>query len=187
MPYHDPDQSSEHSAPQILGVEDWHHSKWCFLANGQGAPVDSQGYYIFPSEPLAGPDTQETLDSAKSHSPSSKAPTIAAGDDLGKHTSNQHPVNIPHHNLKRALSGDESNSDVKSDASRQFADNITNSLHVQPPTKKRRVTLSGSETDSRAADNVDGVIENRKEIVEVLREQTAILARLVHVLEVVSQ
>ncbi|KAG2149155.1 hypothetical protein DEU56DRAFT_752825 [Suillus clintonianus] len=198
MPYYDPDQSSEHSsrgsgyndgASEILGVEDKHRGGWRFPANGQGAPADSQGNYVYTSEPLAGPGVQGALDSAKSRSPSPKAPNIAslAGDDLENHASHQHPVNIPHHNLKRALSGNESNSDVKSDASRHFADNITNSLPVQPPTKKRRVILSDSKTISKAADKVDEVIENRKEIVAVLREQTAVLACLVCVLEAVSR
>ncbi|KAG1831339.1 hypothetical protein EV424DRAFT_1534428 [Suillus variegatus] len=95
MPYYDPDKSSDHSsrssgyndsAAQILGGGDSPCIRLRFPACGQGAPADSEGNYdynkIYPEYQPPGLDTQETLDSAKLRSPSSKAHSISAGDEV---------------------------------------------------------------------------------------------------------
>ncbi|KAG2148879.1 hypothetical protein DEU56DRAFT_753112 [Suillus clintonianus] len=185
MPY-DPDKSSDHSsrspdyndsAEQILGGGDSHRIILRFPANGQGAPEDSEGNYIYDKiyPEYQPPGLKETLDeSAKSRSPSSKGRSIAAGDEVP----NEHPIDIiPEPNLKRALSSD-SNTDLKSDENRHFADAITNSpRRAKPPRKKQRVTLQPA---NQAA--VSGNLRLGEEIVGLLREQIAVLA---HILEVV--
>ncbi|KAG1829950.1 hypothetical protein EV424DRAFT_1583844 [Suillus variegatus] len=197
MPYYDPDKSSDHSsrssgynnsAAQILGGGDSPRIRLRFPACGQGAPADSEGNYdynkIYPEYQPLGLDTQETLDSAKLRSPSSKAHSISAGDEVP----DQHPVDIiPQPNLKCALSS-ESNTKFKPDENRHFADVITNSpRRAKPPPsrKKQRVTLQpGSEATTANRAVVSGNLRLGEEIVEVLREQIAVLAR---VLEVMSQ
>ncbi|KAG1814579.1 hypothetical protein EV424DRAFT_1541407 [Suillus variegatus] len=95
MPYYDPDKSSDHSsrssgyndsAAQILGGGDSPRIRLRFPACGQGAPADSEGNYdynkIYPEYQPPGLNTQETLDSAKLRSPSSKAHSISAGDEV---------------------------------------------------------------------------------------------------------
>ncbi|KAG2150875.1 hypothetical protein DEU56DRAFT_752531 [Suillus clintonianus] len=142
-----------------------------YLANGQGAPADSQGNYIYNwrginpecHRPRHEPgDMQDDFKSTRPRSPTPKAPGIAVVQpDL--RLENQRP------NLKRALSGD---SHSGCDSGGDF-------------TKKRRVALSSSTTNT--TEGVDPVVENLrlgKEIVSVCREQIAILA---HVLDVVLQ
>ncbi|KAG1796865.1 hypothetical protein EV424DRAFT_1546848 [Suillus variegatus] len=196
MPFYDPDKSSDHSsrsscyndsAAQILGGGDSpSHIRLRFPADGQGASADSEGNYdynkIYPEYQPPGLDTQETLDSAKSWSLSLKAHSISAGDEVP----DQHPVDItPQPNLKHALSS-ESNTGFKPDENRHFADVITNSPRwAKPPRKKQRVTLQpGSEATTANRAVVSGNLRLGEEIVEVLREQIAVLA---HVLKVMSQ
>ncbi|KAG1786242.1 uncharacterized protein HD556DRAFT_1313596 [Suillus plorans] len=191
MPY-DPDKSSEHSsrgssrndgASQILGVRDSPDSeRWHFPANGQGAPADSQGNYIYSqacyqSRAKPGLNAQETLDSQRSQSPTHNTREDAEQEH------EDFPVNIPRTILKRALSSDSSLGckshrlqHEKAQSRRDFARDITNSSQVElPPAKKRRTTDNGDK------ERLAGL---GKEIVMILQEQTALLAR---VFEAVSQ
>ncbi|KAG1837936.1 hypothetical protein F4604DRAFT_1928506 [Suillus subluteus] len=186
----DPDKSSEHSsrgsshndgASQILRVRDSPYSeRW--PANGQGAPADSQGNYIYSqayyrARAKLGVDAQETLDSQRSQSPTHNM----RGDAEQEHENSL--VDIPRAILKRALSSNsklDCNSDglqpEKAQSRRDFAHNITNSSQAElPPAKKRRTADNGDK---------ERLARLGKEIVMIVQEQTTLLAR---VFEAVSQ
>lgn len=228
MPY-DPDKSSEHSsrgssrndgASQILGVRDSPDSeRWHFPANGQGAPADSQGNYIYSqacyqSRAKPGLDAQETLDSQRSQSPTHNTREDAEQEVIFPNTmwrnnswaflllawkfSCQYSTdNFETCLVKRLepwlqISQAASESHLrpclklshntnkpqheKAQSRRDFARDITNSSQVElPPAKKRRTTDNGDK------ERLAGL---GKEIVMILQEQTALLAR---VFEAVSQ